>query len=131
MSTATRDIWYPLLHNYISSASVLHDIIPDLAVSPGRRLCDHPTQTTEHLLAECPLVWRVWTLTFPLWLSQPPKSPSTLIHALYTLDLHPSSPSIDSYHVLDGVLAEVWKAYWRRVFDDIPFTSVHTPTSSS
>ncbi|KAI9032554.1 hypothetical protein CLU79DRAFT_726861 [Phycomyces nitens] len=93
------------------------------------RLCGHPNQTTDHLLAECPLVWRVWTLTLPRWLPQPPNSPSTLLRALYALDLPPSSPSIDSYHVLDGVLAAVWKAYWRQVFDNIPFTPVHVSDS--
>ncbi|KAI9010833.1 hypothetical protein CLU79DRAFT_710239, partial [Phycomyces nitens] len=129
LSTATRNIWYRILHNSLSSASVLHAISPDLVVSPECRLCGHPNQTTDHLLAECPLVWRVWTLTLPRWLPQPPNSPSTLLRALYALDLPPSSPFIDSYHVLDGVLAAVWKAYWRQVFDNIPFTPVHVSDS--
>ncbi|KAI9029061.1 hypothetical protein CLU79DRAFT_884931 [Phycomyces nitens] len=34
-----------------------------------------------------------------------------------------------TYHVLDGVLAAVWKAYWRQVFDNIPFTPVHVSDS--
>ncbi|KAI9004914.1 hypothetical protein CLU79DRAFT_801467 [Phycomyces nitens] len=96
-------------------------------MSPRCCLCGHPTQTTDHLLAECPLVWRVWTLTLPRWLPQPPNSPSTLLRALYALDLPPSSPSIDSYHVLDGV---GWRAYWAFIFYAIPFISVNVTTST-
>ncbi|KAI9027544.1 hypothetical protein CLU79DRAFT_739671, partial [Phycomyces nitens] len=79
---------------------------PDLVVSPECRLCGHPTQTTDRLLAKCSLVWRVWTLTLPRLLPQPPNSPSTLL-----------------------LLAAVWKAYWRQVFDKIPFTPVHVSDS--
>ncbi|OAD67157.1 hypothetical protein PHYBLDRAFT_174542 [Phycomyces blakesleeanus NRRL 1555(-)] len=89
--------------------------------SPECRLCGHSNQTPEHFLVECPLVWQVWTMAMHMWIPHWRAQPSTILRAFYALALPPSPPHIDSYHVLDGVLAAVWKAYWHTIFDDVPF----------
>ncbi|OAD70922.1 hypothetical protein PHYBLDRAFT_171000 [Phycomyces blakesleeanus NRRL 1555(-)] len=97
--------------------------------SPKWRLCGHSNQTPEHFLVECPLIWQVWTMTMSRWIPQWPARPSTILRAFYALTLSPSPPHIDSYYVLDGVLATVWKAYWRKIFDNVPFVSANIVVS--
>ncbi|KAL0087484.1 hypothetical protein J3Q64DRAFT_1638624, partial [Phycomyces blakesleeanus] len=129
LPTSTRNIWFWLLHNSLSSASILHAIIPSSVTSPKWRLCGHSNQTPEHFLVECPLIWQVWTMTMSRWIPQWPARPSTILRAFYALTLSPSPPHIDSYYVLDGVLATVWKAYWRKIFDNVPFVSANIVVS--
>ncbi|KAL0077599.1 hypothetical protein F4703DRAFT_1919415 [Phycomyces blakesleeanus] len=72
------------------------------------------------------LVLRIYNFMWiPHWRAQP----STTLRVFYTLALPPSPPHIDSYHVLDGVLAAVWKAYWRTIFDDVPFVPANVVVS--
>ncbi|KAL0084770.1 hypothetical protein J3Q64DRAFT_1822018 [Phycomyces blakesleeanus] len=112
-----------------SSASILYTIILSFVASPECCLCDHSNQTPEHFLVECPLVWQVWTMIMNRWIPQWPARPSTILRVFYALDLPPSPPHINSYHVLDGVLAAVWKAYWRTIFDNVPFVPINVVVS--
>ncbi|OAD73350.1 hypothetical protein PHYBLDRAFT_145747 [Phycomyces blakesleeanus NRRL 1555(-)] len=64
------------------------------------------------------------------WIPQWPARPSTILRVFYALDLPPSPPHINSYHVLDGVLAAVWKAYWRTIFDNVPFVPINVVVST-
>ncbi|KAL0088735.1 hypothetical protein J3Q64DRAFT_1432750 [Phycomyces blakesleeanus] len=129
LSTSTHNIWFRLLHNSLSPASILHAIITSFVASPKCRLCGYSNQTPEHFLVECPLVWQVWTMTMHMWIPHWQAQPSTILRTFYALALPPSPPHINSYHVLDGVLAAVWKAYWRTIFDDVPFVPANVVVS--
>ncbi|KAL0080416.1 hypothetical protein J3Q64DRAFT_1607189, partial [Phycomyces blakesleeanus] len=61
LSTLTCNIWFRLLHNSLSSASILHAIILSFVTFPECCLRGHSNQTPEHFLVECPLIWQVWS----------------------------------------------------------------------
>ncbi|OAD70408.1 hypothetical protein PHYBLDRAFT_171161 [Phycomyces blakesleeanus NRRL 1555(-)] len=114
----------------LSGSRCLSLILQGKMMCPGKcRLCGHSNQTPEHFLVECPFVWQVWNMTMNRWIPHWQARPSTILRAFYAFALPPSPPHIDSYHVLDGVLAAVWKVYWRTIFDDVPFVPANVVVS--
>ncbi|KAL0074649.1 hypothetical protein J3Q64DRAFT_1621962, partial [Phycomyces blakesleeanus] len=87
LCTSTCNIWFQLLHNFLSSASILHAIIPSLIASPKCHLCGNSNQTSEHFLVECLLVWQVWTMTMHMWIPQWKAQLSIILCVFYALVL--------------------------------------------
>ncbi|KAI7872929.1 hypothetical protein BDF14DRAFT_46584 [Spinellus fusiger] len=58
-----------------------------------------------------------------------PKQPDVLSH-VFSLKLPPDPFNIRSSQIIGSVLSELWRAHWRLLFDDIPFSSSTIISSS-
>ncbi|KAI9006264.1 hypothetical protein CLU79DRAFT_688212, partial [Phycomyces nitens] len=130
LSHVARNIWYRFLHHSISSASLLHHIMPDIVPSASCRLCSHPDQTADHLLTSCPKIWKVWDDVLTQWLPSFSSSPRSVGSVILTVTPPPDGPLLPSSQIFGAILQVGWRAYWALVFDNVSFVPATVSASA-
>ncbi|KAI7862097.1 hypothetical protein BDF14DRAFT_1692605, partial [Spinellus fusiger] len=87
------------------------------------QVCSQFTDTIEHFLVECPAKWPVWCALYNHFFSSCPPKQSDVLSHIFSLKLPPDPLDIRSSQIIGSVLGELWRAHWRLIFDDIPFSS--------
>ncbi|KAI9496350.1 hypothetical protein BDB00DRAFT_732649, partial [Zychaea mexicana] len=96
--------------------------VPGFIPSSICLLCNSELDTIPHFLITCPPRWRVWT---QVWSVVVYAEPTVLGLSQFITELNWSlAPPSTLPHYISAVqstLLALWRAYWRLVFDRIPF----------
>ncbi|EPB81367.1 hypothetical protein HMPREF1544_11916 [Mucor circinelloides 1006PhL] len=124
LTMVQRNVVYRFLHKCIPHQSLLHRMFPAVHVSPLCAVCSTVDDSIDHFLFYCPSkseVWQGLILEF-LW---PTVTINDIRHSLLTLDFYnirySQRPRASSHHIVIIAMANIWKAHYRLIFDQVSF----------
>ncbi|KAI9247744.1 hypothetical protein BY458DRAFT_527012 [Sporodiniella umbellata] len=134
-STATRTIWYKILHRSIPHTGLLHKFPPTKFQSDLCPLCKKEKDSLIHFLYACPKIVPVWQQTAHTYFDDN-WSPcrwfflSDLHIAVTHLTAFPlrhlkttSVIQLSSAQIIACTLQAIWSARWRHISHQIPFAT--------
>ena len=116
-----RTVWYRALCDRLPNRERLHRLIPDTHPSTSCSLCGHVSDSLSHFLFACPRKWPVWNAVWHAIFQQEP-SHTAISDAIMNLTFPPNPETLASEQVISSTLVSIWDAYWRHIFDDVPFS---------
>ncbi|ORX49548.1 hypothetical protein DM01DRAFT_1291266 [Hesseltinella vesiculosa] len=122
---SSRTVLFRFLTGKLTSRSLLFRIVPTLVSSPKCSICRYHDESSVHLLFACPFKMRVWRLAWQRHFATPFDSIQNVVSSFTSWSwppLRPGTPSLSAPLVLGTILAAIWSAHWRHVYDDIPFS---------
>ncbi|KAI9023615.1 hypothetical protein CLU79DRAFT_701221, partial [Phycomyces nitens] len=116
---STRNIRFRFLHDKLSSSQRLNQILPVVFPSPLCRVCQLSTDTDVHFLYLC--------LQKYFFFGNEPH-PADVERALHTFSFPRIvlTSSLCPEQVMSGILLAIWRSYWQRKVDEVPFSAMST-----
>ncbi|KAI8636569.1 hypothetical protein BD408DRAFT_323060, partial [Parasitella parasitica] len=121
-----RNVLYRFINNCIPHQSLLQRIFPTVHTSSLCAVCSSVEDSVDHFLFTCPSKASVWqgVISEFLW---PKVTIADIRHSILNLDFYnirySQKPLAPSYIIVIITLANVWKAHFRFIFQQQPFSA--------